>query len=168
MKNKNKTYWLILVSLFFASVIFLVVIGNGYLPSYPDSYTVVVPRHDNRDLSILNELDNTPMVDAKHHIANASEYYGIPLELYLGIAFAESSFKNYRCYNPWGIDTGKGNDPRCYSSWEHSVNGFSQLIKYYYLEEGLVSPEGLVRKYVGWYNPDWVRNVSTYYQGTCR
>ena len=177
MKNKNKTYkgkitsarrqqryWQVLTGFFFAAVIFLGIMGEHYTTAY----TVVdvnVPQHEAKDLSILDVLNGTPMEDAKPYIIKASDYYGVPVELYLGIAFAESSFSRYKCYNPWGIGN---NGPRCYNNWEHSVNGFSQLIKYYYLEEGLVTPEALLRKYVGWNNPDWVVNVSTYYTGSCR
>lgn len=113
----------------------------------------------------IKALENSEMRDAIPYIIVASEYYDLPLELYVGIANAESSLRNYRCYNPWGIDTGKGNDPRCYNHWEHSVNGFSQLIKYYYLEENRITPEQLRDKYVGYNIGDsnWSNNVRVYY-----
>jgi len=112
----------------------------------------------------LEVLNGTAMEEYKPYIIEASEYYNIPVELYLGFANAESSFNRFRCNNPWGIDTGKGNDPRCYSSIKHSVNGFSQLIRYYYLDEGKDTAEKLVRKYVGYHNKDWVVNVQKYYR----
>jgi hypothetical protein len=113
--------------------------------------------------SDLDPLIGTPMEDAIPFIRRSSEYYNLPESLYVGIANAESSLKNFKCYNPWGIDTGKGNDPRCYTSWEHAVNGFSQLLKYYYFQEGRITPEQLKMKYVGWDNPHWVGNVKVYY-----
>lgn len=109
-------------------------------------------------------LDGTKMEEYKPFILKASNYYEIPVEVYLGIANAESSFNRFKCNNPWGIDTGRGNDPRCYDTIEHSVNGFSQLIKYYYLNEGKNTAETMVRKYVGWVNEDWVVNVKRYYK----
>jgi hypothetical protein len=111
----------------------------------------------------LDTLIGTNMEGAIQHIRRSSEYYNLPESLYIGIANAESSLKNFKCYNPWGIDTGKGNDPRCYNNWEHAVNGFSQLMKYYYFDEGRITPEQLKLKYVGWDNPDWVDNVKVYY-----
>jgi hypothetical protein len=163
-RHRQTLYWRWLVSLFLVAVVFLGFMGEHYTNAYQSQATVTVTRPKRTDLSVLSVLDNTPMAEAKDLIAQASVYYNVPLELYLGIASAESSFKRFRCFNPWGIDTGRGNDPRCYNNWEHSINGFSQLIRYYYLDEGLRTPETLVRKYVGWYNPDWVRNVGAYYR----
>lgn len=109
---------------------------------------------------VLEVLNGTPMEDAVPYIKKAASYYELPVEMYLGISFAESSFKNFDCYNPWGIGVG---NPRCYSSWEHSVNGFSQLMKYYYWNEGKITAEQMVEKYVGYRNSDWVRNVEKFY-----
>jgi hypothetical protein len=115
--------------------------------------------------SKLEALKGTKMQDAIPHIEKASVYYGLPVELYLGIAFAESSFNTFRPFNPWGIDTGKGNDPRTYLNWEQSVNGFSQLIKYYYWNEGKLTPEQMRDKYVGKGigSPSWINNVKKFY-----
>lgn len=112
---------------------------------------------------LLADLLGTPMEDAIPHIQRAAAYYDLPIELYLGIANAESSFTRFRCFNPWGIDTGRGNDPRCYQDWPHSVNGFSVLLKYHYLAEGKITPRQMAEKYVGRANPDWARNVERYY-----
>lgn len=162
-------------------ILLLIVLGLGYYMTMVNHYLLKeVEAMENvnvveeeikiiKDTASINRsikaLENSPMKDAIPYILKASEYYGIPVELYVGIANAESSLKNYRCYNPWGVDTGKGQDPRCYNHWEHAVNGFSQLIKYYYLEENLITPEQLRNKYVG-YNIgslNWSNNVRVYY-----
>lgn len=111
----------------------------------------------------LKVLIGTKMEDAIPEIKKSAEYYDLPEELFIGIAFAESSFKSFRCFNPWGIDTGRGNDPRCFQSWEHSVNGFAQLLKFNYFSEGKFTAEELCRKYVGYHKDDWIRSVKTYY-----
>lgn len=128
------------------------------------TFNITYAAKPDKDYSQLDVLIGTPMQDYIPEIIRASEYYELPIGLYLGIANAESSLKRFRCNNPWGIDTGRGNDPRCYSSIEHSVNGFSQLLRYYYFNEGLVTAEQLQRKYVGWSNPDWITNVKKYYE----
>ena len=109
---------------------------------------------------VLEVLVGTEMEGAIPHIKKASKYYDLPESLYVGIANAESSLNKFKCYNPWGIGN---NGPRCYDNWEQSVNGFSQLLKYYYFAEGKITPEQLLRKYVGWNNPHWVDNVKVYY-----
>jgi hypothetical protein len=111
----------------------------------------------------LKVLIGTKMEDAIPEIKKSAEYYDLPEELFLGIAFAESSFKHFKCFNPWGIDTGRGNYPRCYKNWEHSINGFALLIKFSYFNEGKFTAEQLCRKYVGYHNEKWIRNVKTYY-----
>lgn len=117
----------------------------------------------NQDTFLEDVLTGTEMEGAIPYIRKASKYYDIPQEVYVGLANAESSLNRFKCYNPWGIDTGRGNDPRCYSDWEHAVDGFSALIKYYYFNEGLNTPETIILKYVGWKNPYWVSNVRKYW-----
>ena len=51
-------------------------------------------------INTLANLEGTPMEGAIPHIRRASRYYGIPVEVFLGIANAESSLKNFRCFNP--------------------------------------------------------------------
>ena len=111
------------------------------------------------NLVALEVLNGTPMENAKKDILKAVDYYELPVELYLGIANAESSFRNFKCYNPWGI----GNPTRCYNNWSHSVDGFSVLIKYYYFEERKITADEMWRKYQGGTNPDWITNVKKYY-----
>lgn len=176
MKNKNKhpktyrgkltrrqvqrNYWKVLIAFTFASLVLMLSMYLSTTVSYTDTVAAVTVPSSPKVSDNIQVLEGTPMENAIPHIRQASDYYGVPTDLYLGIAFAESSFKHYECYNPWGIGNG---GPRCYQSWEHSVDGFSQLIKYYYLNEGKITADQLLRKYVGWHNPDWVRNVKTYY-----
>jgi hypothetical protein len=110
--------------------------------------------------AILAPLVGTPMEDSIPYIIKAADYYDLPLEIYLGIASAESSFKNYNCYNPWGIGYP---EPRCYNDWEHSADGFSQLMRHHYFNLGYITPEELLPRYVGWDNQDWLINVKQYY-----
>lgn len=111
-------------------------------------------------MNVLEVLEGTPMEEAIPHIKKAADHYEIPVEAMVGIAFAESSFKSFKCFNPWGIGDG---GPRCYQSWEHAANGAAQLLRYYYFNEGKDTPEELLLKYVGWNNPYWVDNVRTYW-----
>lgn len=111
--------------------------------------------------SILNKLKETRMEEAIVHIERASQKYDIPVEVFMGIASAESSFKFFKCYNPWGIGN---NGPRCYDNWEHSVNDFGRVIRKYYFNEGLDTPEKMLLKYVGWESPNWIGNVKEYWR----
>jgi len=129
-----------------------------------NEFTLIYKANKRAEYPELRVLIGTPMEEYIPHIIKASEYYELPVTLYLGIANAESSFRKFRCENPWGIDTGKGNDPRCYSSVKHSVDGFSQLLRYYYFDEGLKTADELWRKYQSGTNPDWITNVKKYYK----
>lgn len=112
------------------------------------------------ELTSLDALRSTPMHRAIPYIDKASEYFRVPVEIFIGISYAESSHKDFKCYNPWGI----GNDgPKCFDNWEHSVNEFARLIRYYYLDEGRNTPEKILMKYVAWDNPDWIKNVRAYW-----
>ena len=110
---------------------------------------------------ILIKLKGTRMEEAIICIERASNRYDIPVEVFMGIASAESSFKYFKCYNPWGIGN---NGPRCYDNWEHSVNDFGRVIRKYYFNEGLDTPEKILMKYVGWENLHWIRNVKEYWR----
>lgn len=116
---------------------------------------------NSEDLSVL---EGTRMEDAIPYILDASKYYNIPVGVFLGVANAESSFKNFPngTFNPFGIKP--NNSLKGYSSWSHSINGFAQLIKYYYIEEGLDSCQKMMRKYVGYESSDWVNNCNQYYE----
>lgn len=110
----------------------------------------------------LEALVGTNMEKAIPYIEKAAKYYDLPVSIYVGIANAESSLNTFKedCYNPWGIGN---NGPTCFQSWEQGVDEFSRLIKYYYYAEDKITPEQLLRKYVGWENPYWVDNVKKYY-----
>lgn len=117
--------------------------------------------HQTVDQSALSALNGTPMEASKPFILKASKYYGLPVSLYLGIANAESSFKHFTNYNPWGIKP--NNKLKAYQNWEQSVNGFSQLLKYYYWNEGLQSAAELELKYVGYPDSTWIANVQAFH-----
>lgn len=158
------------------SILLITLVATNYalynvLASNEQEYTQAVVNYPvEPDFSVLEALVDTPMEDAIPYIKKASKYYDIPPEAIVGIAFAESSFTKSKvyCYNAWGVDTGRGQDPRCYNNWEHGANGIAHLLRYYYFNEGKNTPETIVYKYVGknWtqYHDQWVRNVRTYWK----
>ena len=111
-------------------------------------------------LKRLEVLKGTGMEEAIEPIARAAEFYGVDVSWFLGVAFAESSFNNYRNLNPWGIMTASG--LRKYSSWEESVNSFAFLIRYSYLDKGLDSPEKVMPRYVGYEDNNWLLAVKSF------
>lgn len=170
MQNKNKKWFIIRWCLIGFGVFFLI---NTAWTAGHRAYTwlfvwdfaspeVVLSHPIEPDRVLLDALDNTPMAEAKPYILKASRYYQLPISLYLGIANAESSFTHFSAYNPWGIKP--NGQLKAYASWEQSVNGFSQLLKYYYWEQGLKTAEQLEMKYVGYASPDWVTNVSAFHR----
>ena len=165
--TKTKRNKLLVVAVLLVSIVGAVLTYFNRLDQihimYQKSVNMLLQGKNEPKSTTLDVLIGTPMEEAIPHIRKAAAYYDLPESLYVGIANAESSLKKFKCYNPWGIDTGKGNDPRCYQSWEHATNGFSQLLKYYYFNEGRITPEQLKLKYVGWDNPYWVDNVKKYY-----
>lgn len=110
---------------------------------------------------VVDVLSGTPMGDAIESIKKASDYFDVPEELFLGLANAESTFKNFKCHNPWGIKVGKR--IKCFESWEESVNEFASLIKYHYLNKGLDTPEEIYKRYVNDDCEYWIDNVKKYY-----
>lgn len=166
-KNKIKIAKGVLISL---GVVFIVnglwITGSKlyqYLFVNPDMAVAQVNVPNTVDLrQELSCLNNTPMAPAIPIIVAASQHYDLPIGLYLGVANAESSFKNFKGFNPWGIMV--NGSVRQYDSWEQSVNGFSQLIKYYYLEQGMVTAEQIMPTYVGYRSDAWLANVKKYYK----
>ncbi|MCL5071854.1 MAG: hypothetical protein M1308_13325 [Actinobacteria bacterium] len=126
----------------------------------------------NLDRQTLNSaLQGTKMANTVDLIIASANHFNLPVELYLCVANAESSFNNIKkdTYNPFGILVdGKIGAIKQYQSWEHSINAFSQLIKYYYVELGLNTPDLIVNKYVGVNRPQeerdrWIKNCKQYY-----
>lgn len=113
----------------------------------------------------LDMLIGTPLEEAILYIKKASKYYEIPVEVYIGIANAESSLGRNMptgSYNPMGV---KPNGKiKHYSDWEHSVNAWFHLIKEYYFEEGKNSCETIFPKYVGHPDPYWINNCMRYFK----
>jgi Ulp1 family protease len=103
----------------------------------------------------------------------ASQNWNVPYGLLLGIANAESSLGTnwYGCqhsFNAWGIK-GKPAEScnshiKHYDSWIEAADDVARILRTYYLDEGKDTPERIVRKYVGRYSENWVRNVSNYYR----
>ena len=104
----------------------------------------------------------------------ASEKWNVPYELMLGIAFAESSLgKNFvgceHSFNAWGITPAGQEAEECnghlrkYDNWIEGADDTARILRNYYFDEGLDTPEKIVYKYVGWNNQDWIKNVREFY-----
>ena len=105
---------------------------------------------------------DTPLVEAIGPCQKAADYFSVPPGLFVGISLAESSFKRFSGHNPFGIMGGSG--VRQFSSWAEACDYFGNLFKYQYLEKGLTTPEKIVRKYVGFYSPNWLAAVKKFYK----
>jgi hypothetical protein len=112
----------------------------------------------------VNVLKNTPMDEARLPILKSAKKYNLPIGIFTGIAFAESGFKNFKCFNPFGMSSGLGKDIVCYDNWDKSVDRFGYVIKNYYFDEGKITAKQIVEKYVGYKNNNWVNNVNYYYE----
>lgn len=164
--SKKTYYKLIITTLFFlASFISVYTMLEMTKQPIPIQYIYVEKTYSGTNYESNEKLEvlvGTKMEEAIPYIEKSAQYYNLPVSVYLGIAFAESSFNRFEddCYNPWGIGN---NGPVCYEDWKQGVDEFGRLIKYYYYSEGKFTPEQLLRKYVGWENPHWVNNVKEYY-----
>lgn len=120
-------------------------------------------REDNPDL-IRESWKGTPLEQAIEPCLIASKYYNVPQGAFVGIAYAESSFTKFPVgkYNPWGV-SGNGETIKTYQNWEHACDSFGHLLRYYYLDAGLDTPEKIMPKYVGWHAPHWITNVKRYW-----
>lgn len=105
----------------------------------------------------------TSLKPAIKDCAAASWYFGISSHVFLGISFAESTFKNFpeNSYNPFGVM--RGRSIKKFNSWHHACNYFASLMKYNYFEKNLVTPEQLYPIYVNYDNPNWLKAVRTYW-----
>jgi hypothetical protein len=115
-------------------------------------------------------------------ISDASNEFGVPWELMVGIANAESSLgKNFyneydksNCHNWWGLKGGNmamrkdGSWLRCFSDEQSGARTLAKTLKNYYLAEGRVTAEQIAVKYVGRnqtpHHKQWVANVNKYYK----
>ena len=126
----------------------------------------------------LEEMNQTAYqdkrIDLYEAIELAGEKYDIPVGLLKGIANAESSLGTQfvGCdfsYNVFGVTpAGQEAEPcnphlRRYDSWEEASEDTARIVRLYYFDLGLDTPEKMVKKYVGYYNPHWIRNVKEYY-----
>lgn len=163
-RRKEQTKWNIVIAFTVAGVIGIGVSYISFLTPLQAQITDTLEISPRGKFEALEVLVGTPMEEAIPHIKKASEYYGVPYELYLGIANAESSFKNFPqgSYNPVGLKP--SNQLKYYNSWEHSVNYWFHLVKEYYWNEGLVTCKQIERKYVGYLSGDWVNNCSKYFK----
>jgi len=129
----------------------------------------------------IEKYDSYGLGSMELAMRESSEIYNIPIETYVGIANAESTLgKNFfnpedkNCHNWWGIRkvriTEKGNKSwlKCYRNEREGAMDFGRLMRNYYFDEGLDTPEEIVRKYVGnkWTqnHEGWINNVKKYWK----
>lgn len=115
----------------------------------------------------------TPMHKAIHEAANE---FGVPENLLLGIAKAESSMGtdfahpyDYNCNNYWGIRKVRvdGSYLRCFYTPEAGARTAAKLLKNRYIGQGLDTPEKICpiwigKKYSEKNCPHWVEAVNTF------
>jgi len=109
----------------------------------------------------------------------ASQKWGVPYELLLGIANAESSMGRnfFGCefaYNAWGVrphtapDGTKFEAEPCnphiakYPDYITAADDVARILKTYYIDYGLDTPEKIAKKYVGNHSESWINNVKNY------
>lgn len=95
----------------------------------------------------------SPMAEQAKAILEQNNY-----RLLLGISFAESNFCKYqiRTYNCWGIG---GTNPEAYHTYAEAFARADELIQKYQ-DSGLVTPQQMRNRWVGWQNHSWPIAVS--------
>jgi len=205
-KNKNKKYYLtknrrkaklkikIIISLLAITIFSGVFAYQFYaLQSEIDNIinrqnlTVAVPKPKNKPVApevikasstpkILEDLGAMGMA-----IEVASKEFGVPHQLIVGIANAESSLgKKFHleydrnCANWWGLKGGNmknrkdGSSLRCFDNELAGARTIAKTLKLYYLDEGRTTARKIANKYVGanqsQYHEQWIANVEKYYK----
>lgn len=194
MLNKTQGYLL----LFIVAIFLGVTIHQGYT-QIRGAYEDVVDVRDN--IAINNTLgfgtriptdEARRLVEKRTILSEATEgrgihahiptiiwyeyVYGVPSELVVGIANAESSLcENYAYWydgdskNCWGMKpltgewTKKGSSLRFFRSWDEAVEQITYKLSAYYITEGKDTPEKISAKWVGRYSENWIANVNRYY-----
>lgn len=161
--NTKQTIYFIALLTFFAFVIALSFKPETNLNAQNGLQTNEAPR-----------LDENP-ADLFEASQVASERFGVPYGLLLGIAKAESSLGTAyvgceSSFNAWGVKAKPGEETepcnrylKRYSSWLEGAEDVAQILKTYYLGEEKTTPELIVGKYVGRYSTAWVSNVREFY-----
>ena len=122
-----------------------------------------MPLPELKDYPVFDNWKNTSLEEAILPCSGAAWYFGVSSQIFVGISFAESTFKNFPkdSFNPWGFG-GKDKLMR-FKHWHESCNFFASTIKYNYLEQGLDTPEKIFDKYAGHESSNWIPAVRTYW-----
>jgi len=114
-------------------------------------------------------------------IWEASQEFGTPWELIVGIANAESSlgtnfYKEFdrNCFNLWGLKGGNlkyrkdGSSLRCFINEKAGARTVAKTLRLYYLDEGRETAKEICQKWVGGkfsktHCDSWVKNVQKFY-----
>jgi len=180
--NKKTLYRRSLI--FILTVALLTLATNIFLLSLANdisqSVNLLIEKSNEKPIHFI-EIPILPDPEMTRAIIDASEKYNVPIMLIIGIANAESGLgTNY--YNPaternsfnyWGIKAFHGttyctnSSIRCFKSRQAGAEKIASLLRYHYLDEGFITPEQIVVKYVGsnWseYHQVWINNVNKYY-----
>lgn len=108
---------------------------------------------------------NSPLYDHAEFIVKTADKNGLDFKLLPAIAMQESNLcrvipdNSYNCWG-WGIYGGKVTR---FTSYEEAIDTVARGLKKYYIDNGLVSAEEIMRKY----NPNspngaWAHGVNTF------
>ena len=121
--------------------------------------------------------DLKPLGSMEKAIKEASKEFGVPENLLIGIAHAESNFGksffhpyDYNCHNYWGLKGGNmsarkdGSYLRCFNDDVAGARTMAKTLKLFYINEGKDTPEKICQKWIGGkfaktHCPTWVANV---------
>ncbi len=156
---------LILISIILALLVGLK-LGKEKINVLTETKYLTISRESLGDPELFNAWDNTPMQDAKKHCSQASWFWGMTHEPFVAISFAESSWRNFNDYNPWGM---MYNSKKLkFNSWHESCNKFAMMLKYNFFEYGYDEPAKMVDKYVAPETDEertrWLQAVGMYWQ----
>jgi len=131
-------------------------------PTLPYTYPIKV-NYNTSDYGFFAHWIGTPLEEAIDYCSEASGYFGIPARVFVGLSFAESNFKNFDDFNPWGMMA--GGQVLNFKTWHESCNKFAMMMKYTFFENGYDTPEKLVGKYIITDDPaNWLAAVKKYWQ----
>lgn len=119
------------------------------LPPNIGSVSSAVETGDARPLLVKNYLEKykSPLLPYADYIVQISDKYGLDHGLILAIAQCESNVCKKipeGSYNCWGF----GNGESRFTSWERAIEIVAKTLKENYIDEGLVTPDLIMPKYV--------------------
>ena len=110
----------------------------------------------------------TPMQGYEKQIVELADEYEIDYKYIIAIAMKESRLgtdggeektgKPFRPYNAWGLMV----DRDRFSSWEEGIEGFCDIFRKYYIDQGLTTPHEIAPKYCPPNPQSWARDVASF------